>query len=180
MRRLIITALAVLTTLALAIPAANAAEPSFSDAAKPGDKDLVTLASDAGLSSLIAAVQLSDDVCDTDFAATLSGNKGQFTVFAPTNDAFGPVFALLGSVDTETLCAVLPSTLAYHVTTGRHHSEDVVSSDGFEMLNGEFAPVEGATIAGANIVAVDFSASNGIAHVIDAVILPPSVLALLS
>ncbi len=174
MRRFITTAVAAVAALALAVPAANAAKPSWAEAATPGDHNLVELAAGAGLSSLIDAVLLSDDVCDTSFAATLSGKKGQFTVFAPTNAAFEPIFQLLGTLDEEALCEVLPSTLAYHVTTGRHHSMDVVTSDGFTMLNGDFAAVEGATIAGANIVAVDFSASNGIAHVIDAVILPPS------
>jgi uncharacterized surface protein with fasciclin (FAS1) repeats len=171
MRTIIMTVTALVTVLALALPAA-AAKPDFAAAAKPGDMNLVELAAGAGLTNLIAAVQLSDAECDTSFAATLSGKRGQFTVFAPTNAAFEPVFDLLSSVDQETLCAVLPDTLAYHVTTGRHHSQDVLSSDGFTMLNGEYAPIEGGTIAGANIILTDFSASNGIAHVIDAVIFP--------
>ena len=65
--------------------------------------------------------------------------------------------------------------LLYHVTPGRKYAADVLASDSYRMLNGERADIEGATIDGANIIAVDIEASNGVIHVIDAV-LTPSIL----
>lgn len=51
-------------------------------------------------------------------------------------------------------------------------SQSVVGAKQLEMLNGQKAAVEGATIEGANIIGVDVRASNGVVHVIDKVILP--------
>ena len=122
--------------------------------------------------TLIAAVQAADPAVIN----TLSG-KGQFTVFAPTDDAF----ALLGlnpdnidTLDQETLTQIL----LYHAARGRRDSTQVVSSDQIRSLQGTFFfPNNSTTITDAvgrqaNIIAVDLAASNGIIHVIDAVILP--------
>jgi uncharacterized surface protein with fasciclin (FAS1) repeats len=62
--------------------------------------------------------------------------------------------------------------LAYHVAPGFRDSGDVLASDQIRMLNKQFADVEGATIAGANIVDVDIVARNGVIHVVDAVLVP--------
>jgi len=188
-RSLAVTALAALLPLAacseapsapLAPEAAVEAKPSFAAAAKPGSANIVelALATDA-LSTLVFAVTESDAACGTDFAATLSGNR-QLTVFAPTNDAFAELIEALGA-ETVLSCDVLPTVLAFHVTSGRQTSRSVLARKSIRMLSGESAAVEGTTIAGAplNLGLVDISASNGVVHVVDAVLIPGSILAAL-
>ena len=122
--------------------------------------------------TLIAAVLAADPVV----VNTLSG-KGQFTVFAPTDDAFAAVgltAANVGSVDRETLTQIL----LYHVARGRRDAGDVTTSDRIRSLQGTFFfPNRSATITDAlgreaNIIVTNVPASNGIIHAIDAVILP--------
>jgi uncharacterized surface protein with fasciclin (FAS1) repeats len=133
------------------------------------------------LSTLVFAIGYSDDTCDTSFGEVLSG-KGQFTVFAPTNDAFGAILADppegLGA-DVVLSCDVLPTVLAYHVTRGRQTSGAVLENDEYRMLSGEFAAVDAdaLTVGGArlNLGLLDISGSNGIVHVVDDVLLPPSI-----
>lgn len=109
-------------------------------------------------------------VLSPDIVAALQGD-GPFTVFAPTNDAF----AAAGLIDA----AALTDVLLYHVISGAAvKSGDLASSQAPTMLNGARAVVkksaDGVTISGANVVLADVMASNGVVHVIDKVILPPS------
>ena len=150
-------------------------------AAKPGTATIVELAQGtSALSTLVFAIGYSDANCATSFAATLGSKGGQYTVFAPTNDAFETLIGALGA-PTVLSCDVLPTVLAFHVTRGRHTSTSVLAHDGFRMLSGERAAVEGTTIAGAplNLGLLNISASNGIVHVVDGVLIPPSILAAL-
>ena len=150
-------------------------------AAKPGSATIVQLAqATPALSTLVFAIGYSDANCGTSFAATLGAADGQFTVFAPTNAAFATLIGALGQ-ETVLSCDVLPTVLAFHVTRGRHTSTSVLAHDRIRMLSGEWADVEGTTIAGAplNLGLVNISASNGIVHVVDSVLLPPSILAAL-
>lgn len=160
----------------------SATDPQFAvsesaAAAKPSDATIVDLAvaTDA-LSTLVFAITTSDADCGTDFAGLLSSKNGQFTVFAPTNAAFDELIDALGA-DTVLSCDVLPTVLAFHVTRGRHTSTSVLAHKRFRMLSGETAAIEGATIAGAplNLGLLNISASNGVVHVVDAVLLPPSI-----
>lgn len=120
-------------------------------------------------STLVAAVQAAGLV------ETLSG-PGPFTVFAPTNAAFaalpeGTVDALLNDIPT------LTGILTYHVIPGAVMAADLTEGMTAATVNGAevtFTLAEGARINGANIVATDIQASNGVIHVIDAVILPPA------
>lgn len=132
-------------------------------------KDIVDTAVDAGtFTTLVAAVAAAGLV------ETLKGD-GPFTVFAPTDEAFaalpeGTVEGLLA--DPEALAAIL----TYHVVAGKVMSTDL--SDGMmaPTVNGAeitIGTMGGVTINGANVVAADIEASNGVIHVIDAVILPP-------
>ena len=149
--------------------------------AKPGTSTIVELAQGtSALSTLVFAIGYSDANCGTSFAATLSSKDGQYTVFAPTNDAFTNLIGALGA-ETVLSCDVLPTVLAFHVTPGRHTSTSVLAHKSIRMLSGERAEVEGTTIAGAplNLGLVNISASNGIVHVVDAVLIPPSILAAL-
>ena len=134
--------------------------------------DIVAVASSTeGFSTLVAALSAAGLV------ETLQG-EGPFTVFAPNDDAFAALPAgLLEKLLLPENIAVLTAILTYHVVPGMVMSTDVTA--------GDVATVEGSTIAittdmgvmvnGANVVAVDVAASNGVIHVIDAVIVPPTV-----
>lgn len=135
-------------------------------------KDIVDTAVGAGtFTTLVAAVQAAGLV------DTLKGD-GPFTVFAPTDDAFaalpaGTVESLLMPENKDTLVAIL----TYHVVAGKVMSTDL--SDGMMAATVEGSDIkvdlsDGVKINGANVVAADIEASNGVIHVIDAVILPPS------
>lgn len=131
--------------------------------------DIVDTAVSAGsFTTLVAAVQAAGLV------ETLKG-EGPFTVFAPTDEAFaalpeGTVEALLA--DPEALAAIL----TYHVVAGKVMSTDL--SDGMmaATVNGAditIGTMGGVSVNDANVVTADIDASNGVIHVIDAVILPP-------
>lgn len=122
------------------------------------------------LSTLVTAVQAADLV------ETLSG-KGPFTVFAPTNEAFealpeGTLDDLLKPAKKDDLSAVL----TYHVVPGTYTAADL--SDGQELttVNGKKLTVnvkDGAVMVGdATVAQADLKQSNGVVHVIDAVLLP--------
>ena len=127
-------------------------------------------------STLVAAVQAAGLV------ETLSGD-GPFTVFAPTNDAFaalpdGTVEDLLLPENIETLQAIL----TYHVVSGELMAADVLAAtEGgpaeVETVNGAAltaSVVDGAVMVDeATVTSTDIVGSNGVIHVIDAVILPP-------
>ena len=139
------------------------------------DADIVDTAIAAGdFNTLVTAVQLAGLV------EALKGD-GPFTVFAPTDAAFE---ALPGDVLQAALAdpeGLLTQVLLYHVVAGKVMSSDL--SDGMEAttLQGEsvvFTLGDGmAMVNDANIIMADIETSNGVIHVIDAVILPPSLLA---
>ena len=107
--------------------------------------------------------------------------EGPFTLFIPTDDAFSAYLEESGMTEDEVLAGgeMLRSVLGYHVVTMMEDSEMVMGMDGqtFTTLNG--APldvtVDGETVmvGDANIVRYDLSASNGVIHVIDTVLIPP-------
>ena len=145
------------------------ADSAMNDDAMP--KDIVDTAIAAGsFNTLVAAVQAAG------LEDALRGD-GPFTVFAPTDEAF----AALPAGTVESLLAdpeALSQILLYHVVAGKVMAADV--SDGLQADTLEGAPVAFSIvdgkpmINGANIVATDIEASNGVIHVIDAVILPPA------
>lgn len=166
----------LLTIMVLAAPLALAACDDDAPTA-PAQQNIVELAAATpALSTLVFAITESDRLCGTSYAAVLSG-AGNFTVFAPTNDAFAATIGALGA-GTVLSCAVLPTVLAFHVAPVRLDSRAVLARSEIEMLSGERAAVTGTTIAGAplNLNLLDLAASNGIVHVVDAVLLPPSIL----
>lgn len=142
------------------------------EAAMP--KSIAEIASgNADLSTLVAALDAAGLV------ENFSG-EGAFTVFAPTNAAFDAAFAALGITAEELLAdsETLTSILTYHVVGEVLTAEDVLSRNLLFTLNGApalaYANEMGAYIQNAMIVQTDIAASNGIIHVIDAVILPPT------
>jgi len=133
--------------------------------------DIVDVARVNGLTSLVSAVQQAGLV------DALRGNGGGngLMVFAPTNDAF----AALGTVPSDP--AVLSEVLLYHVVDGRVPSTALSDNQQITTLQGGTARIDlssGVTVEGANnsadVVQPNVSASNGVIHVIDAVLLPPS------
>jgi len=105
--------------------------------------------------------------------------EGEFTVFAPTDDAFADLLTAL-SIDADTLLSVenLNDVLLYHVLEGEYMAEAVIASAPFSMQTLEGSSVTftiedgNAFINNAQIVTTDIETSNGVIHVIDQVILP--------
>jgi uncharacterized surface protein with fasciclin (FAS1) repeats len=145
--------------------------PGPAPAADKPTKDVVDTAVAAGqFKTLVAAVKAADLV------ATLKG-EGPFTVFAPTDDAFAKIpkaklDALLG--DKKALADVL----TYHVVPGKVLAADVVKLDAAKTVEGQSLMINAArgkvTVNGANVVKTDILCTNGVIHVIDAVLLPPA------
>ncbi len=141
---------------------------------RPSIPELLANDADERFTTLLAAVEAAGLV------DALSG-EGPFTVFAPTNDAFAASLEALG-LDPMAVLAnpdLLTQVLTYHVVEGRYFFRQLTSGPTLTTLQGEEVDLDLTdgvfTIAGANISDVDNIASNGIVHVIDAVILPPSV-----
>ena len=139
-----------------------------------GKKDIVDIAAgDPQFSTLVTAVKAAGLV------DTLKGD-GPFTVFAPTNDAFaalpaGTVENLLKPENKDQLVAVL----TYHVLGDKVPSSAIAGKElSTATVQGEEVAIDatdGVTVGGANVIKADIEASNGVIHVIDAVILPPSM-----
>ena len=164
MRRLALALLAgsLLVGLVAAPVAARRAGPSIVDTA------IAVNAESGEFSTLIAAVQAAG------LDGVLDGNR-QFTVFAPTDAAFAALGLNAGNVATALDEATLTDILLYHVTTGRKDAAAVVASDTIRMLNGDRVDVTvggGVFVDDAQVITTDIRTSNGIIHVIDAVLLP--------
>ena len=139
--------------------------------------DIVTTAVGTGqFPTLVAAVQAAGLV------ETLQG-EGPFTVFAPTEDAFAAALDALGLTADELLADTdtLTTVLTYHVIAGEVPAETVVTLDGQSAatVQGEeiAISIDGSNVMvnQANVVTADVFASNGVIHVIDSVLLPPTV-----
>lgn len=137
------------------------------------DKTIVGVAIDNGsFKTLVAALKAADLV------SALQG-KGPFTVFAPTDAAFAKLPA--GTVDALLKDPKkLASILTYHVVSGKVKAADVIKGNGAKpaTLNGAALDirVKGGKVYvdGAQVTIADVAASNGVIHVIDAVVLPPA------
>jgi uncharacterized surface protein with fasciclin (FAS1) repeats len=116
----------------------------------------------------------------------LNGKK-QFTVFAPTDQAFANLDMMLqddfgiGLGDVVANTELLTDILLYHVASGRRFSNSILPAQQVKMKNGEFVFVDNGTLGDAAGQTIGFEdtdtpASNGVIHVIDTVLLPPSVL----
>jgi len=134
-------------------------------------KDIVDTAVGAkSFTTLVAAVKAAGLV------ETLK-SKGPFTVFAPTDEAFaklpeGTVESLLKPENKDKLVAVL----TYHVVPGKVMAADVVKLKNAKTVQGgevDIVVADGKVkVDNANVVKTDIECSNGVIHVIDAVILP--------
>jgi uncharacterized surface protein with fasciclin (FAS1) repeats len=140
-------------------------------AAGHGGKNIVETAIEAGsFTTLVAAVEAAGLV------ETLTG-EGPFTVFAPTDEAFaalpaGTVENLLLPENRDQLVAIL----TYHVVPGAVKSTDLTDGMTATTVQGGDITIDldnGVMVNDATVVSADIEASNGIIHVIDAVIMPP-------
>lgn len=153
------------TFLALSAAAALAT-PAFAQ-----DKDIVDTAVGAGnFTTLVAAVQAAGLV------DTLKG-AGPFTVFAPTDAAFaalpaGTVEDLLKPENKDKLVKIL----TYHVVPGKVMSGDLTEGMKAKTVEGGELTITldgGAKVNGVAVSTPDIMATNGVIHVVDAVLLPP-------
>ena len=135
------------------------------------EKDIVDTAVAAGSFKTLAAALKAAGLVDT-----LKG-AGPFTVFAPTDEAFaklpaGTVENLLKPENKAQLVAIL----TYHVVPGAVTSAQVAKLKAAKTVNGQSVKVglmgAAVTIDKAHVVKADIKASNGVIHVIDAVMMP--------
>ncbi len=158
----------ILKTLTVLTTIAALTSPAWAGKTAKETKDVVDTAIAAGsFETLVAAVQAADLV------DTLK-SEGPFTVFAPTDEAFaklpaGTIEALLA--DKEKLQAIL----TYHVVAGKVLAADVVNLTEAKSVEGTLLTIDtsnGVMVDGANVVQTDIETSNGVIHVIDAVLIP--------
>lgn len=171
------------TTALLALAIAAAPALAGSAGAKPGNATIVdiVLTGDGEFDVLQAAV------IEAGLAGALGSTDDQYTVFAPTDWAFVSTFRGLladdtltegdvidfidaGGVDDAFGAGALANILLYHVTEGRRISKSVVAAPGYWMLNGD--RLSRSDLVAAGLGELNISASNGVIHVINSVLLP--------
>ena len=165
--------LAVFAVALLAVPAANAARGERPAAAESSIVQTAIAVNSSGpyagqFDTLICLVANNPTVLN------LLSQRGQYTVFAPTNAAFAQIGVT--SANCATVAPDVTGILAYHVAKGRRAAADVVSSTQIRMLDRQFTSISAAGgsyyINDAKIIATDVFASNGVIHAIDKVLLP--------
>lgn len=161
-RKLLTTTLAILAISTVAFAAGHMSDEQ---------PDIVDTAVAAGSFKTLAAALQAAGLVDA-----LKGD-GPFTVFAPTDEAFaklpaGTVESLLKPENKDQLTAIL----TYHVVPGAVTANQVVDIPEAMTLQGSNLQFEansnGVMVNGANVVQADVTASNGVIHVIDGVLLP--------
>jgi uncharacterized surface protein with fasciclin (FAS1) repeats len=161
---------AITNMAAVAVTALGVAVGSTN--ARAAEMDIVDTAVSAGQFTTLAAALGAAGLVDT-----LKG-PGPFTVFAPTDEAFaklpaGTVETLLRPENRDQLTAIL----TYHVVPGTVMAADVVKVDEAETVNGEMLNVtvngDAVMVNDARVTATDITATNGVIHIVDTVILPP-------
>lgn len=170
MKKTIITALFIATIGIVPLASQAEGKPGFATAAKPVNMTIagIVLQDDGEFDVLEAAVVRAGLV------DALNG-KGQYTVFAPTDQAF---ISTLGVANEAEAINVINSLsiddltyiLSYHVTDGRRTSRSVLAAPMYEMLNGQY--LTRSELISAGIATVDISASNGVIHFINSVLIP--------
>ncbi|WDI32944.1 fasciclin domain-containing protein [Hyphococcus flavus] len=160
-------AIAAVASVTVALGAANAGNYGADK------KDIVDTAVEAGQFETLATALTAAGLVET-----LKGD-GPFTVFAPTDAAFAALPA--GTVDTLLMPEnkdQLTAILTYHVVPGKVKAADVVNLESATTVNGAdiSISVDNGTVMinDATVTTADVKASNGVIHVIDKVIMPPS------
>jgi len=158
-----------------------------SSAPKKGDDPIAVIAISGGFDELVDALLYVDEELDAGLVNLFLNGKDQYTVFAPTDDAFHNLYNALDPDGTSGIKSIrdLPADLVlnvllYHVTDGRRASNSVVpkkNNKTIETLLGQTFSVDSTKMitagnSSAMIIAADISASNGVIHVIDSVLIP--------
>jgi uncharacterized surface protein with fasciclin (FAS1) repeats len=169
-------------------------------APKKGEDPIAVIAIDNGFDELVAALSYVDDDLGTGLVNLFLEGTDQYTVFAPTDEAFENLYDLLSVVletsieeITDIPAEIVLDVLLYHVTEGRRASNSVLPKKNVKaitpLLDEKFYVRPDGTIrdgltgvreTDAAIDTPNISASNGIIHVITEVIVPPSVVAALT
>ena len=164
-------------TLMMALAVGVAAFLGVAQAESKKSKDIVDTAVAAGSFKTLATALTAAGLVDT-----LKG-PGPFTVFAPTDDAFAKLPAATLTALLADPKVKLAPILTYHVVSGKVMAADVVTMDGkkvktvngaeltIKVMDGKVSLTD-ATGASVNVVKTDVTASNGVIHVIDGVLLP--------
>jgi uncharacterized surface protein with fasciclin (FAS1) repeats len=168
--------------LLIAVMAFVAIVPSFAQEEElPTIADIV-VASTEGEAPEFTVLLAALGAADPAFLELVADPEAGITVFAPTDAAFVALLEALGATAEEVLAntELLNSVLAYHVVPGIFDAEAVVGADGALigtfLKNGALAVTVteegGVMVNESNVVAADVLASNGVVHVIDAVLVP--------
>ena len=178
MKKVKLVALALVASISFAACGSDSESTESTEAAATEETvatevgDIVAVASATeGFSTLVAALTAGGLV------ETLQG-AGPFTVFAPTDAAFAALpEGLLEKLLLPENKAVLVSILTYHVVPGMVMSADIKAGDvaTVEGSNVTLDTMSGVKVNDATVTTADVAASNGVIHVIDAVIVPPTV-----
>jgi len=146
-----------------------------------GDTPIAGIAINAGFNELVGALIYVDKDLDAGLVNLFMNGKDQYTVFAPTDAAFKNLYTTLG-VDkiTDLPATLVLDVLKYHVVAGRRAANSVVPPNGSRtittLLGATFSVDTNGMITAvgntANITSANISASNGIIHVVDTVLLP--------
>ena len=171
MKSIINRSMIAILTLSLIISSSAIFAGGYKNSEKYSKKDIVETALDAGVFKTLATA-----LTEADLVSALQGD-GPFTVFAPTDDAFaklpkGTVEGLLKDKEA------LKNILLYHVVSGNVSSKEVVKIDKAETLAGSNVNIKvkdgSVFINESQVTTADVHASNGVIHIIDTVLLPPS------
>jgi uncharacterized surface protein with fasciclin (FAS1) repeats len=179
MRKVKLVALALVASIAFTACGSDSAnteetetEESVVETETVEATDIVAVAvATEGFSTLVAALTAAGLV------ETLQG-EGPFTVFAPNDAAFAALpEGLLEKLLLPENVAILTSILTYHVVGAKVLSTEVVAGDAasVEGSNLALATDMGVMVNDATVIQADVEASNGVIHVIDKVLVPPTV-----
>lgn len=177
------------TMLAVLVVALVAACGGSGNDSPPPPPTIAEVAGTAGLSALVAASTKAGLV------PTLSDPNVTLTVFAPSDAAFTSLATTLGFASAAAMVDALPATtlasiLQYHVLGARRSAADLTAAAGTQPTLYNFAgaatrlavgttggvTLTDAVLTAARVTQADVSASNGVVHVIDKVLVPPGVL----
>ncbi|WP_333694620.1 fasciclin domain-containing protein [Flavobacterium sp.] len=147
----------------------------------PGTQSIAALAVGANFTELVSALAYVDQELNAGLIPLFANGRDQYTVFAPTNEAFQNLYTALGvSNITEIPAPLVLRVLQYHVVEGRRLSNSVVPKNKprtiTTLLGSSFSVTNQGVIQALSntgaITTADISASNGVIHVIDTVLLP--------
>ncbi|MEY4012367.1 MAG: hypothetical protein RIT22_1491 [Bacteroidota bacterium] len=154
---------------------------STNSAPKKGENSIAVIAVNAGFNELVGALVYVDKELNAGLVDLFMNGKDQYTVFAPTDAAFKKLYMDLGVEKiTDLPPALVLDVLKYHVVEGRRAANSVLPPNGTRVITTLLGTTFSVDTKGmitavgntAKITSANTSASNGIIHVIDTVLLP--------